>query len=427
MKHTHPHRGRGFTLIELIIAISIMSLMVFLINTLFFQTQRAVSVGIQTGDMLMANETISSQIERDANAMVGPGSDGFLVIINKLYTNEDIRTRDGDSTAHVRSDQLLFFTEVTGGQLFASLTPEDTTTFQSSRTADKAKIWYGHVAKTEYDGVPSADSNHYANQWTLGRQAMLLIDSASVAAGSIYVDGLPTELQSVVNSSESTLNQAFMGITDVANRTLTNIVVDAPIAYPSDAINYAYPTQRLRVNPVPLLDGTALSLEEWRIAQTHAHLANNVSDFIVEFAGDYTAPVGIIDKDASGDIKWYGYWHNNSTELRRDPLAPGSTTDYDSSQPDVYIPVGLTYYDPAPGIANGDATFVFPDSDPTEWPYLIRIRYRMHDAEGRIVSANSARLTNGTIDDDNDGDINEEDEATVNGQWFEQIIKVNRP
>ena len=54
--------------------------------------------------------------------------------------------------------------------------------------------------------------------------------------------------------------------------------------YQARASNFIFPSNsnRLRVNPVP--DGT--SFETWRIAQMHPLLAQNVSDFIVEFAAD---------------------------------------------------------------------------------------------------------------------------------------------
>ena len=50
-----------------------------------------------------------------------------------------------------------------------------------------------------------------------------------------------------------------------------------------------------------------------------------------------------------------------------------------------------------------------PRRSPTNstWPYLIRIRYRLHDSRGSLQSN-----LNGN---------------TVLGKWFEQIIKVNRP
>jgi len=63
---------RGFTLIEMIVTLSILLVMLGLINFIFRDTQRAVSLGIETGETIGAQRGIASQIRRDFEQLVGP-------------------------------------------------------------------------------------------------------------------------------------------------------------------------------------------------------------------------------------------------------------------------------------------------------------------------------------------------------------------
>ena len=114
-------------------------------------------------------------------------------------------------------------------------------------------------------------------------------------------------------------------------------------------------------------------------------------------------------------IVWY-----TSDGMENNPSAPG----YDSSKP-------LTFALPNPGVyrdnvyndpiparyrTNGTTAFVWrhddeggaltgePTTQPSFWPYLLRIRYRVHDSRGRINSCDNQH-----------------------GIWFEHIVRVNRP
>ena len=79
---------------------------------------------------------------------------------------------------------------------------------------------------------------------------------------------------------------------------------------------------------------------------------------------------------------------------------------------------------------NDDTAFSSAGNPVSTWPYLIRIRYRLHDTRGRMTSNYRAALTDG-IDNDGDGAIDaadaQNDEDKISGRWFERIITVNRP
>jgi len=66
-----------------------------------------------------------------------------------------------------------------------------------------------------------------------------------------------------------------------------------------------------------------------------------------------------------------------------------------------------------------------------DWPYFIRIRYRLHDPKGQIASgAPLFRDDGGGIPCNANNGVQNADEPTIdsrNGIWFEQIIPVSRP
>ena len=252
----------------------------------------------------------------------------------------------------------------------------------------------------------------------------------------------------------------YMAITDVADRPLTDTILVgggvlenllsavSPTTYGDIAVSqYIYSGKRLRANILPLYDTTAGSspyeyvYASWQIAQMQPVLAENISDFIVEFAGDYLpsgAPDGDVDLDNSGNIKWYGFWYNDpDTNTRRDSSSPfGAALTHDSDEPDVYFPPiavagGFNdatnantpeYFDNsgsyaypivAPTIFT-DAAFVFRHDDDltytdstnfgSRWPTMLRIRFRVHDERGYLVDANQEP-----------------------GKWFQVILTVPRP
>jgi len=443
----YRHHQSAFTIVELIVAISIAGAMMWFINVLFNDTQRAVSLGIATGEALVTSESISNQLEADAALMKVPnatGNGGFLVILNKTYTANmpaltEIRNgilvqlRPGFYQSEtIRSDQLIFITDAAANK-FRPTTPRNSNNFSNNITADRARVWYGHVTPTKPDGtdflavIQTPASNSFGHLWHFGRQALLM--DTTVVGGDTYFD---TQMRNS-GGSGTTLDRALTDVTDwiyYSSTTPAGTVIDTIDmgTYPDNYLNHTYASSRLRCNVAPDVG----DFDSWRIAQTHPYLARNVSDFIVEFAADLVddyntatglysyeggVPDGVIDNQpdrdsTSGNIIWYSGFNiaGQSTQV---PLS-SSTAFWNPGYDPYYggasgnqIPTAPTDYS-----VNADAAFVFQyddnDTATSKWPYLIRIRYRLHDDAGRMRSTG-------------DGNV------PTSGRWFEHIIKVNRP
>ena len=200
---------------------------------------------------------------------------------------------------------------------------------------------------------------------------------------------------------------------------------------------YTYAKKRLRANPTP----QGPNLQSWQIAQMHPIFLPNVSDFIVEFAADRTKdtsftwiPEGDIDfyqtpVASSGNlIKWYVHspfanWPDYYyTGLHDDD-------DYDPNRPETFpmifpkegasavLESDPSYYDDTDDdkYPHVDGAFVWRHDDDSDnaaenlWPYLIRIRYRVHDPRGKFQEFN---VSTGRAE---------------SGKWFEHVIAVKRP
>jgi len=181
-------------------------------------------------------------------------------------------------------------------------------------------------------------------------------------------------------------------------------------------------------------------LNPWHVNRTHAAFMENVSDVAVEFAADIDPADGDVDRVPSDisiagitvpadSIKWYGHYYNDPAEDER-RLPGGGTGGFDPSLPVVFKvdPAYAPYDDGDPNppqveqtsggtvdMTAAAATFVWMNDETgsafVDWPYLLRVRYRLHDKVGRYRSSLPT------------GDGGSE---PVNGRWFEQILPVRR-
>lgn len=468
---TSRSRSAGFTLLELTVSLGVAAIMLFLIDRIFFETQRAVTAGIKTGEIMVKAETIGTQIQRDAELMMGPassgGNRGCLIIAHKIYQN--IRVLDPNFvspdpnnpqplTENIRSDQLVFFIDGGATDGLKSITPQTANTLSSTRAAQYARVWYGHVLLTKPDGTIDAGDtlangnaqNLFGNRWAAGRQALLFAPYSGYTLSGSDVYSSYTVSPGVVKPSTNvslngyTSSFPYQGKTDLCFHDLIDVWTNVT-TYPDDALGFSYLDNRLQANQAP--SGRTFTAEV--MSQLHPLLATNVSDFIVEFAGDYEKntppatiePDGLVDAYTSGGqerIKWYGYYFNNSVDGILN--ADGSVSSYDANQPTVFrVPTTVSnfvsaatvgtnecYYlasstSPAlTGAPNADAVFIFRHDDNTatnlsalppvssKWPYLLRIRYRLHDDNGVIAGTNTAGQRS-------------------TGKWYEHIIRVPRP
>jgi prepilin-type N-terminal cleavage/methylation domain-containing protein len=513
---THRQRpSRGFTLVELIVAMAVAALLMYMINRIFFDTTRAIGRGMALSDNIQSNRAVSFTLEKDAEAMIGPNVNGGGVLV--IFQHQPFApvpvvdaTIKGTATRNVRSDQLMFIRSLSSSSPLKPLVPRDNTSYTYGNdtavdTATHARVWYGHIQRTASDGsdlgngqigdpTDLGNPNLVATNWILGRQMLFLTNAAPSGTHAFYsVDGtlnenttndyfrIPAPQAAITNSftlpTFANSNRLYMGLCDVAwigardpattsgssdyntgSAPAVRFGLDsltgnytgaageaqpflatspAPFAggpYRQRGYMLTFGNTRLRVNP----DFQAGGLESWRVAQMHGYLVPRVSDFIVEFAGDYVGSDGLIDTTAAssgndvngvpytidaGMIKWYTHeaYANNPTD--------GAPVVYDSTLPLTYKAVvegvsdpdtdpglrprndtlvsSVSIYDDAPGLSEATAAFVFRHDDAganSRWPKLLRIRYRMHDLRGELRSGNGQH-----------------------GIWFEQIIRVTPP
>ncbi|MEX2671089.1 MAG: prepilin-type N-terminal cleavage/methylation domain-containing protein [Phycisphaeraceae bacterium] len=420
----------GFTLIELLVAMSVTLLLLLFVNGVFNAISAGVRTGLATSDIVQSGRVVSDQLARDAEKMVGPADNGVLIITNQWVSDVPFTESDDGFNPDInqrRADQITFIRSADGLQ---SITPGTTSYFtpQSGLSASFARVNYGHALRTMPDGSDPADPslgvpnspNEYSAEWILGRQALLLsTEVGTVSTGTVFaqggganagVSGLGTSIPASVPRVTS------QGLTDIAAYGLSNehpnttyggaMVGDVEDSvndinyesrlyrdldaneYTDRALNYTYARDRLRVNPIPLYDPDDVYLyQAWQMAQMHPMLATGVTDFVVEFAGDYDTTVDGIDLDGAGRIRWYSF-----LDLPDDGFNVAGSEG----------PLLRNEFD-----ANGEPfqAFIFrhSSSGDTNWPHLIRIRYRVTDPDGLLT-----------------------DEDGVPGRMYEQIIRVPR-
>lgn len=448
------HTNRGFTLIELIVSLAIISMMMFLINRIFFDTSEAVSRGIATSKIIGNARTISEQLRADSELMIGPSvskteTAGFLVIVNKEYLNTpylDGRERgrivnqtmkSGRAPRTVRSDQLCFIRR-RGSAVPLTPTDPSNTGYAGSTDANYSRAWYGHIRQYPDENTFPADASpnddddlgqpdtpdHYANQWVLGRQLLFFDNHVSTTNRYIkYINWY---------SNQTSPTSFYYGVSDVLNtgyaRYPQNDTIYTGASLPNSEIltllddyaknsatdykryilgytnnaQFVFHKNRLAANT----HLSTNSIDADHIASMHPYFVSNLSDFIVEFAGDYNSLLGMAgepDTNATGKIIWYGYGTDPpSTE------PPFSGTIYPTGyNPPIDYDNDLLASGHSPTLI--DHAYIFRHDDINLWPYLLRIRYRLHDPKGELMGQSA----DGT--------------KTESGKWFETIIKVNRP
>lgn len=471
---TRP-RQHGFTIIELLVTMTILGLMLFLVNKLFNDTSRAVTTSVQVSKTVAQSRSINEQLSNDVDAMLGPGlsnNGGYIVIIQQKL--EDVAMLDPQTLAEVtvdelRTDQLVFIRDASG---LKSMTPQNTASYRTSlkgMAGDRAKVWYGHAQRTRPDGTvrgttaefqlggASAELDRIGSNFILGRQALLfnptdmsLAAPATVSANqTAYARAANYYYGATVFGTGFTGARAYLGLSDVTplaygptsdTNSLLYQIADAATAadHNTNYLATAYPVaaNRLHVNPAPDLDTTGYA--SWAIAQTHPILAQSCSEIMVDFAADLNGD-GQIDtafggQGAAGSPIW---WYDG---LKQTNLTDGTAAGTIGWTSQATVP------QPWINIDTNTKAFIFRVDDDTAfggtvgtagsahsyWPYMIRIRYRLHDTRGRLTSNYAAALSDGL---DNDGDGNpdangggtDNDEDRISGRWFERIITVPRP
>ncbi|MEX0885673.1 MAG: prepilin-type N-terminal cleavage/methylation domain-containing protein [Phycisphaeraceae bacterium] len=384
---------------------------------------------------------------------------GYPIIESNGHLYDD--PRDADVATGHRVDQIIFIagdSDDTNAPPFRSLTPKYADTLGSDVTARHARVWLGHVVQIDPNVVEQAGEdntsqlgaprnvNRFASDWTLGRHVLLL---AERERGNFDPLNDPKDVIHAENASWWT-NEVFGTLSPIDDPTLDRAltdVADQPLRHPDppgpqgvldeiedggggyfgNVAGFALPHQyRVFVNDTPTYD----DFEAWQLAQMHTRLGANVSDFIVEFAGDYDGTPGLDRDDDTGEIVWYSHFPNHPDYPGYDPSRPvvepvAGNIDIDAArEPEPSTSTtpdrNTWYYNDGSGVG----VFVWRhddhpgtgDPDDTKWPYLIRIRYRLQDPRGFVRS--TVQFYN---------EAGELDAVEIPGQWFEHIIRVPRP
>ena len=450
-------RQRGFTIVELIVTLSMLGLMLFLINSLFNDTSIAVTTSVQTSKTIAQSRSINEQFTNDADVMIGPSllnDGGYIVIIQQFLpdmTMLDPQNLSEVEVAGLRSDQIVFIRNAVG---LRSMTPSDSDSYRSNLIGQgggaRAKVWYGHPLRTEPDGQTRSGTNvglggdrakldRIGSDFILGRQAMLFNPPGLDLINGTYADTAYANAD-VVGTTFDPVGQrlTYMGLTDVTSQSYSGLVTqltnNAPNAPGSandiqDYLRTSYVFDRLHVNTAPdpasptdTPPGTGY--ESWAIAQTHAILAQSCSEIIIDFAADLngdgridTAPGG--QGPANAPIFWYDALRQAGAFLWSPDLNNDITQPFVVNSPNlkafVFRVDDATPFDNSTGAA--------PIQNHSNWPYLIRIRYRLHDTRGRLTGNYNEPF----VDNDGDGNVDEVNDDKISGRWFERIIRVPRP
>ncbi|MCC5829699.1 MAG: prepilin-type N-terminal cleavage/methylation domain-containing protein [Phycisphaeraceae bacterium] len=382
---SNPHRRRGFTVMELLVSISIAVLVMSLAGRIMVETSNAVTEGMALSEVISGGRVISDQLQRDAAQMVGPGGltaqadprtfalnpgRGGVLIITNQQVNATRMLRGGEEQPGqpIRSDGLYF---IRANRLETSMTPASDTSLGSSLAAPYLLVSYIHAQRANNAGnlgdVGSPDE--LSSRWILARQATHLWERSlpsgqtrSVAEldASQRWDGLTDVARFSLHNPDSpqgSANRLLVGRSDSSARLRAGAGYAGTAA---DLLTFA--SNRLRVNPAPSMD--TVSIDD--IAQQHPILMAGVSGFEVAFSFS----------SGSDPVEWHDM--NNAP--------PESVRSFS-------------------GRTNAQVGWVFQhdDFEGRQWPTLIRVRYRLHDHRARLSDGDDA------------------------GRMFEQIIRVVRP
>ncbi len=300
--------------------------------------------------------------------------------------------------------------------------------------------------------------NILAQDWVLGRHALFLSDP-SLTDSSLYTSATPPTFPFgpfvvapfAIQKAGITNNPMMAnGVVDVTNSTLHDLIYTGYPAIPEiglnsrpSLLNYQNTVLNMMFTRVPLLTANTpvssdptktTEMEAWDYAPTHTYFMGGVSDFIVEFAGDLVTdsfyqittptlqiqPDGELDRDPEGRIKWYSAYANSKTNNNSAIPNPDQPMTYLAPDPSYYKPSMI----PNAMFTRADYAFIWThksstavaseaNANFTQWPWMLRIRYRLHDRrgdfEGRQITVNAAT-----------GQTEPEP-----GVWYETILPVN--
>ena len=343
---------RGFTIIELIVAVSLLVIIILSISLIFRSATKTISVSQALNEMMSNTRGAMSQIDRDISSV---DRNGFLVIKS---------ISDGSGN---RYDQIAFL--ATGR--FSNLTGSTAANpFSDNTASNSAIVWIGQGVKEiagggTYNPAPSASDASAAMNlptpaWTvpggfdpnnqvspngtefdfvLCRHATLLLPSATnTIPSSSPITVFPTPDKSASVGGYSIVSSRYAAAQMTPGQLMSGILAQrtpptTPTTYEAD--NYCF---RFRVLGDPYAVDTGSVIDG--TFRMHPMMLQGVPSFKVEWT-DGTP-------DLNGVLNWYGMGN---------PKNAGSTTEPSSSP----------------------YTAIFSTHNKTTWPKAVKITFRAVD------------------------------------------------
>ena len=331
LRHRH-----GLTLLEMLVAVTILAIVILCIGMIFQSTTKAVGTSQALLETMSNARSIQDQLSRDVASI---DKSGFLIIRSST-----------DPTTGERSDQMAFlalgsFTDPANGTL----------------STNAAHIWWGELCTNAdtsttsqstpiaLNASPTSDTMHLS---TVGRHATLLMAKDASNPPGAFQDirydtspvGISSEL-SPAHITESRFNCAAITPSQVMSwiRTKVGARGSRPGSSTFEADNYCY-----RFNALRDVQASRISIVNG-FSRMMPIALQGVSNFRIEWV-----------EGGSGEIAWHG---------AGSPKSPTPTVN-----------------EPVPAPASGDdylAIFSF-DSARDQWPSALRISFRLSDPNGRL-------------------------------------------
>ena len=92
---------RGFTFIEMLVAMAIAVSMMLFVNQIVSHSAEAVRLGESASQIIESSRMLTDQVSRDVETMVPPSKGGFLMILNKTYSTRILPTDDPTILAEI--------------------------------------------------------------------------------------------------------------------------------------------------------------------------------------------------------------------------------------------------------------------------------------------------------------------------------------
>jgi len=301
--------GGGFTLIEMIVAVSLLVIIIVAVGQIFKGAGQGIGLSQASSEVITNVRSMQTQMETD---FAGLDRSGFIVIRSRLNGTN-------------RWDQIAFLASGT----FPNRNGTSSGAFSDLTTANAARIWYGQVqatadvASTVTQATPVAiaavPTGVNDQDFILGRHAMLLLAGTGATTISTTISGNTYTINtysSIARSAAGTLGTgtntlALTGETDAADITAARVcaanitsaqVMSAILAKdtstssliaPYLADQYCY-----RVNVLP---NPWSSTEATGVVNAYFRMTPIMLQGLPSFAVDWTD-----GSSTSGQLNWYG-------------------------------------------------------------------------------------------------------------------------